>query len=153
MVKNGYVTLGEHLLCRQASGEMAPDGQPATHSGHQHLLPAVPLAGTQIHEEQGALPAPQNSHRLQLQHGLPQLLHLQGGKKPTVGQTSFPARVTKHIHKRVLLFSQLFMAARAASYSYICQPVDYSDDPNEVRVSVLAHRQTPAHTHDSLPLS
>lgn len=75
-MKNGYVTLGEHLSCRQASGEMAPDGQPSTHSGHQHLLPAVPLAGTQIHEEQGALPAPQNPHRLQLQHGLPQLLHL-----------------------------------------------------------------------------
>lgn len=75
-MKNGYVTLSEHLSCRQASGEMAPDGQPSTHSGHQHLLPAVPLAGTQIHEEQGALPAPQNPHRLQLQHGLPQLLHL-----------------------------------------------------------------------------
>ena len=30
---------------------------------------------------------------------------------------------------------QLFMAARSASYSYICQRVDYSDDPNEVRVS------------------
>lgn len=29
------------------------------------------------------------------------------------------------------------MAARAAQYSYICQPVDYSDDPNEVRVSML----------------
>ncbi|KAJ3597791.1 hypothetical protein NHX12_001308 [Muraenolepis orangiensis] len=29
----------------------------------------------------------------------------------------------------------LFMAARSASYSYICQPVDYSDDPNEVRVA------------------
>ena len=27
------------------------------------------------------------------------------------------------------------MAARSASYSYICQRVDYSDDPNEVRVS------------------
>lgn len=75
-MENGYVTLSEHLSCRQASGEMAPDGQPSTHSGHQHLLPAVPLAGTQIHEEQGALPAPQNPHRLQLQHGLPQLLHL-----------------------------------------------------------------------------
>lgn len=53
------------------------------------------------------------------------------------------------------------MAARAASYSYICQPVDYSDDPNEVRVSaaggcrhtllpthtsIHAHTLTPAHT-------
>lgn len=28
------------------------------------------------------------------------------------------------------------MAARSANYSYICQPVDYSDEPNEVRVSV-----------------
>lgn len=28
------------------------------------------------------------------------------------------------------------MAARAANYSYICQPVDYSDDPNEVRVRI-----------------
>lgn len=39
------------------------------------------------------------------------------------------------------------MAARAASYSYICQPVDYSDDPNEVRVSVLPRRQTDTHPH------
>lgn len=39
-----------------------------------------------------------------------------------------------------LSLSQLFMAARAAKYSYICQRVDYSDDPNEVRVSVV-HRQ------------
>lgn len=31
------------------------------------------------------------------------------------------------------------MAARAASYSYICQPVDYSDDPNEVRVRAHTH--------------
>lgn len=40
----------------------------------------------------------------------------------------------------ILCLSQLFMAARAAKYSYICQRVDYSDDPNEVRVSV-ANRQ------------
>lgn len=32
------------------------------------------------------------------------------------------------------------MAARAAKYSYICQRVDYSDDPNEVRVSVVYRR-------------
>lgn len=35
---------------------------------------------------------------------------------------------------------QLFLAARAANYSYLCQPVDYSDDPNEVRVSVFLER-------------
>lgn len=35
---------------------------------------------------------------------------------------------------------QLFLAARAANYSYLCQPVDYSDDPNEVRVSVFLKR-------------
>lgn len=34
------------------------------------------------------------------------------------------------------------MATRAARYSYICQSVDYSDDPNEVRVSVQS-----VHTH------
>lgn len=72
--------LREHLSHRQAGGEMASDGQPPAHAGHQHLLPAVPLAGAQIHEEQRALPAPQNPHRLQLQHGLPQLLHLQRGR-------------------------------------------------------------------------
>lgn len=33
---------------------------------------------------------------------------------------------------------QLFLAARAANYSYLCQPVDYSDDPNEVRVSTVS---------------
>ncbi|KTG41415.1 hypothetical protein cypCar_00045656 [Cyprinus carpio] len=32
------------------------------------------------------------------------------------------------------IFKELFLAARAANYSYICQPVDYSDDPNEVRI-------------------
>ena len=58
---------------------MAPDGQPPPHLGHQQLVPAVPLAGAQVHEEPGALPAPQDPHRLQLQHGLPQLLHLQRG--------------------------------------------------------------------------
>lgn len=58
---------------------MAPDGQPSAYAGHQHLLPAGPMAGAQIHEEQRALPAPQDPHRLQLQHGLPQLLHLQRG--------------------------------------------------------------------------
>lgn len=36
------------------------------------------------------------------------------------------------------------MAARAAKYSYICQRVDYSDDPNEVRVSV-DYRRTLTH--------
>lgn len=55
---------------------MASDGQPPAHAGHQYLLPALSLAGAQIHEEQGALPAAQNPHCLQLQHGLPQLLHL-----------------------------------------------------------------------------
>lgn len=55
---------------------MASDGQPPAHAGHQHLLPAVPLAGAQVHEEPRALPAPQNPRRVQLQHGLPQLLHL-----------------------------------------------------------------------------
>uniref|UniRef100_W5NKC3 Elongation of very long chain fatty acids protein 4 n=1 Tax=Lepisosteus oculatus TaxID=7918 RepID=W5NKC3_LEPOC len=30
---------------------------------------------------------------------------------------------------------ELFLAARAAGYSYICQPVNYSDDPNEVRIA------------------
>lgn len=35
------------------------------------------------------------------------------------------------------------MAARAAKYSYICQRVDYSDDPNEVRVSVVHRQYTP----------
>lgn len=45
---------------------MASYGQPSAHAGHQHLLPANPLAGAQIHEEQGALPATQNPHRLQL---------------------------------------------------------------------------------------
>lgn len=61
---------------------MASDGQPSAHAGHQHILPAVPLAGAQIHEEQRALPAPQDSHRLQLQYGLPQLFHFQRGKRP-----------------------------------------------------------------------
>jgi len=45
---------------------MASDGQPAAHAGHQHLLPGLPLAGAQIHEEQRTLPASQNPHRLQL---------------------------------------------------------------------------------------
>lgn len=45
------------------------------------------------------------------------------------------------------------MAARAASYSYICQPVDYSDDPNEVRVSVDRPAPTTAHTHGWFCLS
>ncbi|KAI1885565.1 hypothetical protein AGOR_G00205110 [Albula goreensis] len=33
------------------------------------------------------------------------------------------------------IFKELFLAARAAGYSYICQPVNYSDDENEVRVA------------------
>lgn len=59
---------------------MASDGQPPAHAGYQHLLPAVPLVGPEIHEEQRALPASQNPHCLQLQYGLPQLLHLQRGR-------------------------------------------------------------------------
>ncbi|KAE8603121.1 hypothetical protein XENTR_v10014225 [Xenopus tropicalis] len=33
------------------------------------------------------------------------------------------------------IFKELFLGAKAAGYSYICQPVDYSDDENEVRVA------------------
>ncbi|KAG2467822.1 ELOV4 protein, partial [Polypterus senegalus] len=33
------------------------------------------------------------------------------------------------------IFKELFLAARAAGYSYICQPVDYSEDVNEVRIA------------------
>lgn len=33
---------------------------------------------------------------------------------------------------------QLLLASRAAGYSYLCQPVNYSNDVNEVRVSSLA---------------
>jgi len=39
------------------------------------------------------------------------------------------------------------MAARAAQYSYICQPVDYSEDPNEVRVSFGAGAAHSSQTH------
>ena len=67
-------------VCRQAGGEMASDGQPPAHTGHQHVLPALPVAGAQIHEEQRPIPAPQNPRGLQLQHGLSQLLHLQRGR-------------------------------------------------------------------------
>ncbi|XP_066538716.1 elongation of very long chain fatty acids protein 4a [Hoplias malabaricus] len=35
----------------------------------------------------------------------------------------------------VFIFKELFLAARAANYSYLCQQVDYSDDPNEVRMA------------------
>lgn len=163
------------LSHRQAGGEMASDGQPPAHAGHQHLLPAVPLAGAQVHEEQRALPAPQDTYCLQLQHGLPQLLHLQRGTllikfhlKPGLYNT-WPKvldcvycspcvllLLCRHSHYVILSFIisgsmemffcyfQLFMAARSASYSYICQRVDYSDDPNEVRVSVAGSCR---HTH------
>ena len=54
------------LYCppRQASGEMAPDGQPTPNVGHQFLLPAVPVAGAQVHGEQRTLPAQEDTHLL-----------------------------------------------------------------------------------------
>ncbi|KAJ8288304.1 hypothetical protein COCON_G00009630 [Conger conger] len=33
------------------------------------------------------------------------------------------------------IFKELFLAARAANYSYLCQPVNYTEDVNEVRVA------------------
>lgn len=43
---------------------------------------------------------------------------------------------------------QLLLASRAAGYSYLCQPVTYSKDVNEVRVKIL-----PAHTHTNATLN
>lgn len=34
----------------------------------------------------------------------------------------------------LLWFHQLLLGSRAAGYSYLCQPVNYSSDVNEVRV-------------------
>lgn len=36
-----------------------------------------------------------------------------------------------------LFTHQLLLGSRAAGYSYLCQPVNYSNDVNEVRVSSL----------------
>lgn len=58
-------------VCRQACAEMAFDGLSAAHAGHQLLLPALPLAGTQVHAGQRSLPAEEDPHHLQLQHGHP----------------------------------------------------------------------------------
>lgn len=58
-------------VCRQASGEMAVDGLSAPHAGHQLLVPAVPLAGAQVHAGPGAPPAEEDPHPLQLQHARP----------------------------------------------------------------------------------
>lgn len=44
---------------------------------------------------------------------------------------------------------QLLLASRAAGYSYLCQPVKYSNDVNEVRVSSLQHTQHITHLHIS----
>lgn len=55
---------------------MASNGQSPAHVDHQHIVPAISLAGAQVHEEQRAVPAPQNPHCLQLQHGHSQRLHL-----------------------------------------------------------------------------
>ncbi|KAG7268687.1 hypothetical protein CRUP_032628, partial [Coryphaenoides rupestris] len=59
------------------------------------------------------------------------LLFLWLGPKYMKNREPFQLRKTLIVYN----FSMLFMAARSASYSYICQPVDYSDDPNEVRVA------------------
>lgn len=37
---------------------------------------------------------------------------------------------------------QLLVAASAAGYSYLCQPVDYSDDVNSLRVSAVTQYAT-----------
>ncbi len=58
-------------VCRQACGEMAADGLSAPHAGHQLLVPAVPLAGAEVHAGPRALPAEEDPHPLQLQHGHP----------------------------------------------------------------------------------
>lgn len=39
----------------------------------------------------------------------------------------------------VLLSHQLLLASSAAGYSYLCQPVNYSNDVNEVRVGAPSH--------------
>lgn len=35
--------------CRQARGEMASDGLSSPHPGHQLFIPALSLAGTEVH--------------------------------------------------------------------------------------------------------
>lgn len=39
-----------------------------------------------------------------------------------------------HLLYFLLWFHQLLLGSRAAGYSYLCQPVNYSNDVNEVRV-------------------
>lgn len=64
---------------RQACGEMALDGLSSPNAGHQHIIPALPMAGAQVHEEPRAISAAKDTHCLQLQHGLLQFLHFQRG--------------------------------------------------------------------------
>ncbi len=54
---------------------------------------------------------------------------------------------------RFLSPHQLLLGSRAAGYSYLCQPVNYSNDVNEVRVSSLQHTHhlTSAQIHTHLP--
>ncbi|XP_077430665.1 very long chain fatty acid elongase 4-like isoform X1 [Vanacampus margaritifer] len=69
------------------------------------------------------------------------LLFLWLGPKYMKNREPFQLRKTLIVYNfsmvflNFFIFKELFMAARAASYSYICQRVDYSDDPNEVRVA------------------
>uniref|UniRef100_A0A3B3HH29 Elongation of very long chain fatty acids protein 4 n=2 Tax=Oryzias latipes TaxID=8090 RepID=A0A3B3HH29_ORYLA len=69
------------------------------------------------------------------------LLFLWLGPKYMKNREPFQLRKTLVIYNfsmvflNLFIFKELFMAARAAQYSYICQPVDYSEDPNEVRMA------------------
>ncbi|XP_034031246.1 elongation of very long chain fatty acids protein 4a [Thalassophryne amazonica] len=69
------------------------------------------------------------------------LLFLWLGPKYMKNREPFQLRKTLIVYNfsmvflNFFIFKELFLAARVASYSYICQPVDYSDDPNEVRVA------------------
>ncbi|PWA33546.1 hypothetical protein CCH79_00007447, partial [Gambusia affinis] len=71
------------------------------------------------------------------------LLFLWLGPKYMKNREPFQLRKTLIVYNfsmvflNFFIFKELFMAARAAQYSYICQPVDYSDDPNEVRCFYL----------------
>ncbi|KAK1171163.1 elongation of very long chain fatty acids protein 4-like [Acipenser oxyrinchus oxyrinchus] len=69
------------------------------------------------------------------------LLFIWLGPKYMQNREPFQLRSTLIIYNfgmvilNVFIFKELFLAARAAGYSYICQPVSYSEDVNEVRIA------------------
>lgn len=59
------------VLCcsRQTCGKMASYGLSSPHTGHQLLIPALPLAGAKVHAEQGGFSAQEDPNCVQFQHG------------------------------------------------------------------------------------